>query len=260
MRIPLIAGNWKMHMMVRESVNFAKDLWELIKDTKDREVLVCPPFTSLYAVRQAIEGTTIKLGAQNLNWEDAGAFTGAIAPPMLVDVGCEYVIIGHSERRKIWGNSNEDVNKKAHAAIRSGLKPIMCVGETLEEKEADLTRQVVGTQVEVGLKDLTASELKDLVIAYEPVWAIGTGKNDDPAQANKTISFIRDVLGSRFGHNFSQKIRILYGGSVKPDNVDGFMNMSDIDGTLVGGASLKVESFARIVKFKYEEANQDVHR
>ncbi|MCD6309563.1 MAG: triose-phosphate isomerase [Candidatus Eremiobacteraeota bacterium] len=258
MRVPLLAGNWKMHMLVRESINFAEDLWKLIKDVKGREVLVCPPFTALYAVHQVIKDTTIKLGAQNLNWKDSGPYTGAISPPMLVDTGCEYVIIGHSERRRIWGNTNRDVNLKIHAAIKAGLKPILCIGETIEEREADLTRQIVRTQVEEGLKDLTATELRFLVIAYEPVWAIGTGKTDDPEEANKTSRFVRRVLAELFGDDFSRKVRILYGGSVKPGNVDGFLNMPEIDGALVGGASLDVESFARIVKFEEKGANINV--
>lgn len=250
MRTPLLAGNWKMHKTVKESVVLVEDLNREIGKVFDREVVVCPPFTSLHPVSKILEGTTIKLGAQDLYWEEKGAFTGEVSPGMLREAGCNYVIIGHSERRKYFGETDETVNKKVKAAIETGLDPIMCVGETLEQREAGKTRSVVEEQVRGGLKGLTSTQAEKLVIAYEPIWAIGTGKTDTPPEADATIKTIRNVLASLFGDECAERIRILYGGSVKADNIDSFMREKNIDGALVGGASLEAAGFARIIKYQ----------
>lgn len=253
MRLPLLAGNWKMHKTIREAVDLVQGLESQLKNELNREVLVCPPFTALSEVHKALEGSRIKLGAQDLYWEEKGAFTGEISPLMLKDAGCQYVIIGHSERRHLFKETNRETNFKVKAALAYGLAPILCVGETLEEREAGRTREVVGLQLREGLKELTGSEITPLVIAYEPVWAIGTGKTDTPGEANLTCGYLRELLGELFGYDTAQKIRILYGGSVKPENIDGFMQETEIDGALVGGAGLNVESFTRIVKFEEKE-------
>jgi len=253
MRVPLIAGNWKMHKTVKEAVSLVQGLVNEFKGVLDREILVCPPFTSLSEVGKALEGSRIKLGAQDLYWEEKGAFTGAISPLMLKDVGCTYVIIGHSERRQLFGETNRYTNLKINAAWAYGLNPILCVGETLAEREIGKTKDVVGLQLREGLKDLAVSQGHDLVVAYEPIWAIGTGKTDSPQEANATCGYVRQLLSELFGYAEAQKIRILYGGSVKPENIDGFMQQEEIDGALVGGASLNVESFTRIVKFEEKE-------
>jgi len=250
MRTPLLAGNWKMYNNIRESVNLVEDLYRQVNNIKDREILVCPVFTSLYAVSKTLEGKNIKLGAQDLFWEEKGAFTGEVSPNMIKDAGCSYVIIGHSERRAYFGETDETVNKKTKAAFEYGLNPIVCVGESLELREKGKTQEFVKGQIVNGLKDLTGYKIENLVIAYEPIWAIGTGKTDTPEEANKTVRLIRDQLAEMFTQETASKIRILYGGSVKPENIDGFMAMSDIDGALVGGASLKADSFARIVKYE----------
>ena len=253
MRLPLLAGNWKMHKTIREAVDLVQGMEQQLNNELSREVLVCPPFTALSEVHKALEGSRIKLGAQDLYWEEKGAFTGEISPLMLKDAGCQYVIIGHSERRHLFKETNRETNLKVKAALAYGLAPILCVGETLEEREAGLTREVVGLQLREGLKELTGSEITPLVIAYEPVWAIGTGKTDTPGEANLTCGYLRELLGELFGYDTAQKIRILYGGSVKPENIDGFMQETEIDGALVGGAGLNVESFTRIVKFEEKE-------
>lgn len=250
MRTPLLAGNWKMYNTVRESVNLVEDLYAQVKHIRDREILVCPPFTALSFVDKALEDTNIKLGAQDLFWEEKGAFTGEVSPKMLTDAGCAYVIIGHSERRAYFGETDETVNKKIKAAFAYGLKPIVCVGESLELRERGKTQEFVKGQIENGLKNLHGEKIENLVIAYEPIWAIGTGKTDTPIEANKTTGMIRNTLAEMFANEVSSKIRILYGGSVKPENIDGFMAQSEIDGALVGGASLKADSFARIVKYE----------
>lgn len=250
MRTPLLAGNWKMHKTISESVGLVNELNGLIGKIYERDVVVCPPFTSLHAVRDALKETVIKLGAQDVFWEEKGAYTGEVAPLMLRDAGCTYVIIGHSERRKYFSETDSMVNKKAHAGFNAGLIPIVCVGETLEQREAGKTRTVVEEQVRGALKDLTSLQIEKLVIAYEPIWAIGTGKTDSPEEANNTIKTIRNIVASLYGDESAQKTRILYGGSVKPDNIDSFMREKEIDGALVGGASLEAVSFARIVKFE----------
>ena len=246
MRRFLIAGNWKMHKTVQEAVELVRELKELVSDVKDRDILVCPPFTALYAVSRELEGSNIALGAQNMFYEEKGAFTGEISPLMVKDVGCSYVILGHSERRHIFSETDELINKKVLSAVNHGLIPILCVGETLQEREEDKTKEVIERQVKEGLKGL--NETSEFVIAYEPVWAIGTGKTATPELAEEVHSFIREILAEMFGKEKADSIRILYGGSVKPENAAGLMSQPNIDGSLVGGASLKAESFAKIVK------------
>ncbi|TCK06499.1 triose-phosphate isomerase [Phorcysia thermohydrogeniphila] len=251
MRRLLIAGNWKMHKTVQEAVELVRELKNLVSDVNDRDILVCPPFTALYAVKKELEGSNIALGAQNMFYEEKGAFTGEISPLMIKDVGCSYVILGHSERRHIFGETDELINKKVLSAARHGLIPILCVGETLQEREEGKTKDVVERQVREGLKGL--NETSEFVIAYEPVWAIGTGKTATPELAEEVHSFIREVLSEMFGAEKADSVRILYGGSVKPENAAGLLRQPNIDGSLVGGASLKAESFAKIIKFDVEE-------
>jgi triosephosphate isomerase len=249
-RTPLLAGNWKMHGARAEAVALASALAKAVGRVAGREVLVAPPFTAIEAVAAAIVGTDIRLGAQNLHWEKKGAFTGEISGDMLRAAGCTHVIIGHSERRQLFGETNETVNKRLHAALAVGLTPIVCVGETLEEREADATVQVVTRQVVAGLAGIAAAELVRSVVAYEPVWAIGTGKTATPAQAQEVHRTIRDQLVAIADPATAEAVRILYGGSVKPDNIDSLMAERDIDGALVGGASLVPEQFIRIVRFE----------
>ncbi|WP_457678780.1 triose-phosphate isomerase [Thermovibrio sp.] len=245
MRKLLIAGNWKMHKTVPEALKLVRELKEKVGKVSDREVLVCPPFTSLYPVGKELKGSSIKLGAQNMFYEEEGAYTGEISPVMLKDVGCSFVILGHSERRNIFKEDDELINKKVLSAVEHGLVPILCVGEKLKEREEGKTKEVVKRQVVNGLKGLRGD--KEFVIAYEPVWAIGTGKSATPEMAQEVHAFIREVLKELFGEETANKVRILYGGSVKPENAKGLLSMPDIDGALVGGASLKAESFAKIV-------------
>ena len=249
-RTPLIAGNWKMHCTRAEAEALVTGLKVSVSEVTDREVLVAPPFTALEVAAKAIKGSPILLAAQDMHWEPKGAFTGAVAPGMLKDVGCTHVIIGHSERRQFFAETDETVNKKVEAAFVNGLVPIMCVGELLAEREAGKTIEVLDRQVRNGLKGRDAVDIQRLVVAYEPVWAIGTGKVATPEQAQEAHAYIRHVIKEMFGHPASGACRILYGGSVKPDNVDELMSEQDIDGALVGGASLQVESFARIVRFE----------
>lgn len=249
MRTPFLAGNWKMHKTIREAVNLTEDLIKATVSAKDREIAVCPPFTALSSVAKALEGSHIKLGAQNMYFEQKGAFTGEVSPEMLKDAGCRYVIIGHSERRNVFGETDELINKKLKAALAWGLHPILCVGESLQQREAGETQSWVKSQVEIDLEGLTPSEIEKMVIAYEPIWAIGTGKTDTSKGANETIGMVRNLIAEKSQYEIAQKIRILYGGSVKPDNIDGFMAEPEIDGALVGGASLKAEDFARIVNY-----------
>ena len=245
----LIAGNWKMNKTTGEAIELAQKLVESLKDVNDRDILICPPFTALYSVYQVIKGTNIKLGAQDVFYENSGAFTGEISPIMLKDVGCEYVIIGHSERRHIIGETDELINKKIKAAINNGLKTILCVGELLEEREAGKTLEVVKTQIEKGLNGVSKEEMKNVVIAYEPVWAIGTGKTAKPEDAQEVHAYIRELLSKLYSKEIAEETIIQYGGSVKASNIDSLMAMPDIDGALVGGASLIAEEFTRIVKF-----------
>ncbi|WP_416197555.1 MAG: triose-phosphate isomerase [Sporanaerobacter sp.] len=248
MRVPIIAGNWKMNNTVDEAVNLIRDI-KKGKKNSDVEVVVCVPFTALWQVKKEIEGTSIKLGAQNMHWEDRGAFTGEISPLMLKEIGIDYVIIGHSERRQYFNETDETVNKKVKAALKYDIKPIICVGETLEEREKGMEKDVVKRQVEAALEDIDKKNIEDIVIAYEPIWAIGTGKTASNKDANDMISFIRQTVSDKYGENISQSMRIQYGGSVKPNNIKELMAESDIDGALVGGASLKADDFLKLINF-----------
>jgi len=245
MRTPFIAVNWKMFKTAAEAVDFVTNLKPQVAEVTNREILVCPPFPALAPVAEALRNSNIKLGAQNLFWEDEGAFTGEVSAPMLKAVGCQYVIIGHSERRQYFGETNETVNKKIFAALKHNLWPIVCIGETLEEREKNETFKVIEKQVQEGFKNLDSSNWLQVTIAYEPVWAIGTGKTATPKQAQEVHAFIRGLLPKEV----ASQVRILYGGSIKPENIKELMAQPDIDGGLVGGASLKVESFAKIIKY-----------
>lgn len=251
MRTPVIAGNWKMNKTAGEAIFLVQELEELVKDAKGVEVIVAPPFIALRGLEVVLDQDkpNIRLAAQNMHWEEEGAFTGEISPLMLLDVGVTYVIIGHSERRQLFGETDETVNKKVKSALAHELIPIMCCGETLDERENGKTEAVIGRQVRDGLTDLSASEVAGLIIAYEPIWAIGTGRTATPEQANETVGFVRSIVRDMTGDTVADEVRILYGGSVKPDNIDALMATSDIDGALVGGACLEPASFARIVNF-----------
>ena len=247
MRKPIIAGNWKMNKTAAEAVALINELKPLVAKSKP-EVVVCVPYTDLWAVKQAIEGSKIKLGAENVSWADSGAFTGEISADMLKEIGVEYVIIGHSERRQYFGETDETVNMRLKQALAKGLKPIVCVGETLTEREKNKTRKVLKKQILEGFKDVT--DFSNIVIAYEPVWAIGTGKTATAEDANKTIGFIRSLVKKTWGAEVAKALRIQYGGSMKPSNAKELMAMRHIDGGLIGGASLKAEDFASIVNYK----------
>ncbi len=249
MRKPIMAGNWKMFKTAKEAVNMLKEFKLKVSDVKDREIVICPTFTSLEASVAAVIGGNISIGAQNLFWEEKGAFTGEISGAMIKDLGCKHVIIGHSERRQYFGETDETVNKRIFAALKYEITPIICVGETLEERESGKTFNVIETQIKNGLKGMSDEQILKSVIAYEPVWAIGTGKTASPAQAQEVHAFIRKLLSTIFNKSVADQLRILYGGSVKPDNVAELMQQPDIDGGLVGGASLEAESFAKIVKY-----------
>ena len=249
MRRPLIAGNWKMNKTVSEAVDFVGQFRALVGDVRDRDIAVAPPFTALQAVSRQIEGSNIELAAQDVFWESSGAFTGEISPIMLKDGGCRYVIIGHSERRQYFGETNESVHKKIKASLIVNLHPIICIGETLEEREAGKTFDVVKIQVIHCLEGLSPEEMEKITIAYEPIWAIGTGKTATPQQAEEVHAFIREQLGGITHRQVSEGLRIQYGGSVNPDTISDLMAQPNIDGALVGGASLKADSFSRIVKF-----------
>ncbi len=248
-RTPLIAGNWKMHKMGSQAVEAANQLKRLIEKATDVEVMIAPTYTALYQVAQVLKDSTIALGAQNLYWEKQGAFTGEISSEMLVDAGCSHVIIGHSERRQFFGETDASVNLKIQAALAAGLIPVFCIGETEAQREAGETFSVLDKQVRDGLKGFSFEDLSGLVVAYEPVWAIGTGKTATREQAQKVHQFIRSLLETLFDKPFAGSVRILYGGSVKPDNVRALMEMPDVDGALVGGASLDPETFSKLVFF-----------
>ena len=248
MRKPIIVGNWKMTMSITE----AKDFVTAIKDKVNGstvEAILCAPFTMLKDLKAATAGTAIKVGAQNMHFEESGAFTGEISPLMLKEIGVDYVIIGHSERRQYFNETDETVNKKVLKALEHRILPIMCCGETLEQREAQETKDVVKTQVETGLAGVDKAALADVVIAYEPIWAIGTGKTATSSEANEVITYIREVVAHLFGEEVAAKVRIQYGGSVKPGNVSEIMTESDIDGALVGGASLKPDSYLGLLNF-----------
>jgi triosephosphate isomerase (TIM) len=249
-RKPIIAGNWKMYNTAAEALALVNALKkELVGvNASDVETVVCPPFTALYAVSTILQGSGVALGAQNVHWEKEGAFTGEIAAPMLKELSVRYAIVGHSERRQFFGETNEGVNKRAKAALGQGIRPIVCVGETLAQREAGQTEAVIRDHVTGGLAGFTKDAMLDTVIAYEPVWAIGTGKTATPAQAQEVHAFIRELLTAMFDSSVAAKVRIQYGGSVKPGNAKELLGQPDIDGALVGGASLKAADFAAIVK------------
>lgn len=245
----MIAGNWKMFKTVQESVAMITDLKSKVSDVTDKEIVICPVFTSLKSACDAAKGSNIKIGAQDLFWEDKGAFTGEISAPMIKDAGCTHVIIGHSERRQFFHETNENVMKKTLAALKHGLTPIVCIGEKLEERESGKTFSVNEKQIREGLSTLTKEQAAKIVIAYEPVWAIGTGKVATPAQAEEVHIYVRKTLTSMFGQELADGMRILYGGSVKPENAAELMSQKNIDGALVGGASLEADSFSKIIKY-----------
>ena len=248
MRTPIIAGNWKLNNTVSEAVSLTTALKPLVNGCRGVEIIVAPPFTALAGVSDAIIESNIRLAAQDVYWEDSGAFTGEVSAPMLKDVGCDYVIIGHSERRQYFGETNESVNRKVKAALAHELKPIICVGEQLEEREAGETEAVIESHVTGGIAGLSATDLLSCVIAYEPVWAIGTGETATPDQAQAVHDFIRGLLTTAHSVEVASQICIQYGGSVKPENASELMGQPDVDGALVGGASLEAESFAQIVE------------
>jgi triosephosphate isomerase len=246
----IMAGNWKMHKTVYEATELVEQLREALADVEGREIVVCPPFTALHDVARVLEGGNIQLGAQNLYPAAEGAYTGEISPRMLVDVRCHYVILGHSERRQYFNEIDPFINHKLRVGLEHGLKPILCVGETLEQRGEGRQKTIVSMQVYRGLQEIDTEAMKNVAIAYEPVWAIGTGQTATPNQANEMHWAIRNNVSGLFGEDVAQETCIMYGGSVKPDNVDDLMAQPDVDGVLVGGASLNAESFARIVKYQ----------
>ncbi len=250
MRRPIMAGNWKMNLLVAEAETLVRGILDGLKDPVDADVVVAPAFTALYPVARLLQGTAVALAAQDLFWEDFGAYTGEVNAKMLRDVGCTYVIVGHSERRQYFGETDQTANRRVRAALAGGLLPILCVGETLEERKQGKTLAVVERQLRDGLDGIGRDEATKLVIAYEPVWAIGTGETATPEQAQEVHAFIRSFVRSRFGDAVADGMRIQYGGSVKPDNIRSLMDQPDIDGALVGGASLKAASFLGIVRYR----------
>ena len=247
MRTPFIAANWKMFKTVHESVVFAKEFRAMVKDVTDVEIVVAPPATALHAVAEAVRNSTVGVAGQNLHWEREGAFTGEISAGMLKEAGAEYAIIGHSERRRLFHETDETVNRKLMAALAAQLTPIVCIGETLEEREGNQTLAVLDRQIKAGLDGLTGDQVASLVVAYEPVWAIGTGRNATPAQAGEAHAHIRSRLRQWFGGPAADQCHVIYGGSVKPDNIHELVLLPDVDGALVGGASLDVRAFGDIV-------------
>ncbi len=248
MRRKVIAGNWKMNMLPNEAIDYIQAFEPLVKDAK-AEVILCVPYTDLFYAIMNAQNTNIKIGAQNVHFEEKGAYTGEVSAQMLKAIGVEYVIIGHSERRQYFAETDETVNKKIKAALANGLKPIVCVGETLEQREAGKTEEIITSQTRLALDGLTPEEVKGIIIAYEPIWAIGTGKTATSDDANNSIKAIRAEIAKNYGKDTSEEIIIQYGGSVKSTNAKELFNCSDIDGGLVGGASLKPEEFAKIVKY-----------
>ena len=248
MRTPLIAGNWKMFKTVAETVKHVKELRPLVKDITDVEIVVSPPFPSIHAAAEALRGSNVAVAGQNLHWEREGAFTGEVSGPMLKEAGAGLVIVGHSERRTLFGETDATVNRKIGAAFASGLTPIVCIGETLDQRERNETFDVLDRQITGGLDGVTADQLPRLVLAYEPVWAIGTGRNATPAQAGEAHHHIRERLRQWFGADAAQLCRVIYGGSVKPENTRDLAAQPDVDGALVGGASLDVRAFVDIIR------------
>jgi triosephosphate isomerase (TIM) len=249
MRKPIIAGNWKMYKTIPEAKTLVTGMLSKLSGFNDVEVVFCPPFTALSTVKELIKGTPCAVGAQNLYWKEQGAFTGEISPLMLKDIGCDYVIIGHSERRQYFGETDATVNLKVKAALAVGIKPIICVGESLAEREAGETDSLIKRQTEKALEGIEASAIPTLVIAYEPIWAIGTGKSSSAKDANEVIGLIRKTVANLFGKEVAEQMRIQYGGSVKPENIKEYMAEPEIDGALVGGASLEAESFFKLIRY-----------
>ena len=249
-RIPMIAGNWKMHLTSKEAADLAAAMKKGLDPDLKHEVLLAPSFTNLHAVKAAIAGSRILLASQDVAWEEKGAFTGAVSPAQIIDAGCTHALIGHSERRKIFLETDEVVNKKMKAAIKAGIVPVLCIGETLEERESQRTYRVLETQLTGAFAGITAAEAARVVIAYEPVWAIGTGKTATPDQAQDAHVFVRKQMERIYGKDYAEAVRMLYGGSVKADNVDELMAQPDIDGALVGGESLKADKFLRVIHFQ----------
>ena len=248
MRKKVIAGNWKMNMLPNEAINYIEEFSKLVKDSEN-EVILCVPYTDLFYALMSAQGTNVKIGAQNMHWEENGAYTGEVSPNMLKAIGVEYVIIGHSERRQYFAETDETVNKKVKAAFAHELKPIVCVGETLEQREAGQTKDIITSQTKLALEGLTNDQIKNTIIAYEPIWAIGTGKTATSEDANNSIKEIRQEIASIYGEEVASEVIIQYGGSVKSSNAKELFTTSDIDGGLVGGASLKVEEFSKIVNY-----------
>ena len=248
MRKKIIAGNWKMNMLPNEAINFIEELTPLVKNTKN-EVIICVPYIDLFYTLLHVQGTNIKVGAQNMHWEEKGAYTGEVSAPMLKSIGVEYVIIGHSERRQYFEETDETVNKKIKSALKYNLKPIVCVGETLEQREEGITENIIANQIKKAFEGISKENLNNIIIAYEPIWAIGTGKTATKEQANETIKQIRNELAKNYGKNEAENVIIQYGGSVKPENAKELFEMSDIDGGLIGGASLKAKEFSQIVNY-----------
>ncbi|MFA5576939.1 MAG: triose-phosphate isomerase [Tissierellaceae bacterium] len=247
MRTPIIAGNWKMNKTISEGLDLIEEVKKMGRN-EGVETVVCLPFTILSEAKKALENTDIKLGAQNMHWEESGAYTGEVSAPMLKELGVDYCIIGHSERRLYFGETDETVNKKMKAALAHGIKPILCLGESLEEREANIEKQIVEKQFLLAMEGLDKSLVENVVIAYEPIWAIGTGRTASADDANDMIAFIREIIGNKCGE-VKDKIRIQYGGSVKPGNIGELMGKSDIDGALVGGASLNAEDFVDLINY-----------
>ncbi len=247
MRIPFIAGNWKMYKTVHEAVVFVKELKSAVRDITDVEIVVAPPFTAVHAVAEALRNSNIGVAGQDVYWEREGAFTGEVSPAMLKEAGAEYAIVGHSERRRLFGETDAIVNRKVTATIGAGLTPIVCIGETLEERERDETFAVLDRQIKEGLDGFSVEQIAELVVAYEPVWAIGTGRTATSAQAGDAHAHIRKRLRQWFGADAADRCHVIYGGSVKPDNIGELIAEPDVDGALVGGASLDVRSFADLV-------------
>ena len=250
MRTPIIAGNWKMHKSLAEARALALGVVHQAKNVKDIEIVLCPPFTALHAVSELVHGTNVALGAQNCHYEEKGAFTGEVSPKFLLDFGCKYVIIAHSERRQYFGEDDALINRKLKAVMRLGLVPIFCIGETLDQRNKTLTFDVLRKQVLGGLEGIQLEDPLHMVIAYEPVWAIGTGVTATKEQAQEAHRYIRDLLSGIWGTELAEKVRIQYGGSVNPGNVKDLMAQDDIDGALVGGASLETESFVKLITYK----------
>ena len=247
MRTPLVAGNWKMFKTVAETVTYIKQFRGLVKSALGVDIVVAPPFTALHAAADAARSSNVGIAAQDLYWEREGAFTGEVSPTMIAEAGAQYVIVGHSERRTLFGETDASVNRKIGAAFAAGLTPIVCIGETLDQRERGETFTVLDRQIRDGLDGITAERLIELVVAYEPVWAIGTGRNATPAQAQEAHAHIRKRLQGWFGADAAERVRVIYGGSVKPENIADLISQADVDGALVGGASLDVKAFADIV-------------